>query len=60
LNEKGKYRNKGPKGGDEGEVGQSILGKRRFSKKRESIGKLISLFRNFHRRMNHVLRGEKR
>jgi len=30
------------------------LGKNKLSKKRESVGKLISLFRNFHRRMNYI------
>jgi len=34
------------------------LGKRKLSKKRERVGKLISLFRNFHRRMNYVAQKE--
>jgi multiple sugar transport system substrate-binding protein len=31
------------------------LGKRELSKKRESVGKSISLFRSFHTRMDHIL-----
>jgi len=33
LNKKGKIEIKGRKGGDEGQVSRSILGKRKFSKK---------------------------
>lgn len=32
------------------------MGKRKFSKKRESVGKSISLFRSFGRRMNHGIK----